>query len=36
MFSTMLDIAGVAPPAGQAVDGVSLIPLMKQSGGFDH
>jgi len=31
-YPTLLDIAGVRPPAGQACDGASLVPLLKQTG----
>ncbi len=31
-FPTLLAMAGVPPPAGHAVDGESLVPLLKQSG----
>ena len=29
---TLLDLAGARPPAGQACDGVSIVPLLKQTG----
>lgn len=31
-FPTLLEIAGAKPPAGSATDGVSLAPLLRQSG----
>lgn len=35
-FPTMVDIAGVKDRTGHAVDGVSLLPLLKQSGELDR
>jgi len=32
-FPTIVEMAGAAPPARDAVDGVSLVPLLKQRGG---
>ena len=29
LFSTVLEIGGAAPPAGQPIDGVSLVPLLR-------
>jgi len=34
LFATILDVAGAPPPAGQPVDGVSLVPLLRQAGGI--
>ena len=31
-FPTMLEMAGARPEAGQGSDGVSLVPLLKQTG----
>ena len=31
-YPTMLELAGAKPPAGQALDGVSLVGLLKQTG----
>ena len=31
-FPTILEIAGIKPPADRAIDGVSILPLLKQSG----
>ncbi|MBN1341972.1 MAG: sulfatase [Phycisphaerae bacterium] len=33
-FPTILDMAGAKPEAGRALDGVSLVPLLKQTGGI--
>ncbi len=33
-YPTMLQCAGVGQPPGQVLDGVSLVPLMKQTGGL--
>jgi arylsulfatase A-like enzyme len=33
-YPTMLDAAGIRPQAGRAVDGVSLVPLLKGAGGL--
>jgi len=32
LFATILDIAGADGPAGQPVDGLSLVPLLRQNG----
>ena len=29
MFSTALDLAGVAPPGDRIIDGISLLPLFQ-------
>jgi uncharacterized sulfatase len=36
LFATILDLAGAEPPAGQPVDGVSLLPLLRQTGGIQR
>jgi arylsulfatase A len=36
LFATIMDITGVTQPAGQAVDGVSLTPLLRQTGSLDR
>lgn len=33
-YPTMREMAGIEPKAGETVDGVSLVPLLKQSGGI--
>ena len=36
LFATILDITGAAAPAGQPVDGISLVPLLRQTGGIER
>jgi len=36
LFATILDLAGAEPPPGQPVDGVSLLPLLRQTGGLQR
>jgi uncharacterized sulfatase len=36
LFSTIIEIAGVSQPTGQAVDGRSLGQLLRQTGGLDR
>jgi len=33
-YPTMLEVAGLKPPAAAVLDGVSIVPLLKQSGGL--
>ncbi len=33
-FPTVLDIAGISLPAARTIDGLSLVPVLKQSGGL--
>jgi arylsulfatase A-like enzyme len=33
-FPTVLEMAGLKPPPGAAVDGESLVPLLRESGGL--
>ncbi|MDQ1257607.1 MAG: hypothetical protein QG656_2213, partial [Candidatus Hydrogenedentes bacterium] len=35
-YPTMLDMAGIAPPSGHALEGVSLVPLLRQTGGIER
>jgi arylsulfatase A-like enzyme len=35
-FPTLLEIAGVPLPEDRAIDGVSLVPVLKQTGGLDR
>jgi len=35
-YPTMLEVAGAKPPAGQVLDGESLVPLMTQKGDLDR
>ncbi|HUT34355.1 MAG TPA: sulfatase, partial [Planctomycetota bacterium] len=35
-YPTLLEIAGAAPPAGQPMDGASLVPLLTGEGAFDR
>jgi arylsulfatase A-like enzyme len=35
-FPTFCEISGAKPPPGQKLDGVSLLPLFKQTGGLDR
>ena len=35
-FPTLLEMAGVAPPKDRAIDGVSLVPVLKQTGKLDR
>ncbi len=35
-YPTLLELAGVPRPAGQLLEGVSLVPLLKQSGTIDR
>ena len=35
-FPTILEVAGLEPGGGQEIDGKSLVPLLKQAGGFDR
>jgi arylsulfatase A len=35
-YPTFLEIAGVQPPAGHVIDGISLVPLLAQSGDIDR
>ncbi len=36
LFATILEITGAAPPAGQSIDGVSLVQLLCQTGGIQR
>ena len=36
LYPTMLDAAGLAKPAGHIVDGVSLLPVLNQTGGIER
>lgn len=36
LFATILDVASAAAPAGESVDGVSLVPLLRQAGAIER
>jgi len=35
-YPTLVEVAGGKPPAAQVLDGLSLVPLLKQAGGFQR